>query len=247
MSAISKRYHSVIFGEKNSWDDWHMIPINRPVIALPELKYVSVDLAGADGEIDLSEALTAYPVYENRKGSLKFRIIDDLGNEKRTLSRGSEIANYLHGKRMRMILEEDQGYFYIGRFEVEELKYKKHHEWADITISYNLEPYKYELLNSTEDWLWDPFNFETGVIRGYKNIEISESGSVLVSGSRKPVTPILNVVTSDNDFSVTVYGNTYPLSNGRNIIAELVLGEYETYFYFNGTGTVTISFRGGSL
>ena len=28
-------YHSITIGDKNTWDDWHMIPVTPPVIAPP--------------------------------------------------------------------------------------------------------------------------------------------------------------------------------------------------------------------
>lgn len=66
--------HSVVFGNKDSWKDWHLIPSSRPVFATPEVKTNFIDIPGADGGIDLSEALSGYPVYKNRNGSFKFLV-----------------------------------------------------------------------------------------------------------------------------------------------------------------------------
>ena len=74
MSKESKQYHSVIFGEKNSWDDWHLIPTSRPVFNPPKPKLKTVDVPGGDGLLDVSELLTGYPVYENRTGSIEFMV-----------------------------------------------------------------------------------------------------------------------------------------------------------------------------
>lgn len=246
MSELSKALHSIVFGDKNTYDDWFLMPIDRPVIVPPELKYVSVDIAGADGELDLSEALTPFPVFENRKGTLKFRMLDNGLSEKSVLRRKQEIMNYLHGKRMKVVLEDDRGYYYLGRVEVDDFKFKGIKDWADITFRYNLEPYKYETTTTAEDWLWDPFNFETGVIRNYRNINVSGTTTVKVIGSRKPVTPIFTVNTQD---VIVLYYNevNYLLNSGRNTVAEIVLTEGEHVFKFSGEGTVTIEFRGGAL
>lgn len=64
-------YHSVFFGGKNTWDDWHIVPSSRPVIKPPTKKTNYLDIPGADGNLDLSEALTGYPVYNNREGSIE--------------------------------------------------------------------------------------------------------------------------------------------------------------------------------
>ena len=62
-------YHSINFGNKNTWDDWRLIPTSRPVFLPPDVKKVLVDLPGSDGVIDLTESLTGYVKYGNRKGS----------------------------------------------------------------------------------------------------------------------------------------------------------------------------------
>ena len=71
MSDTSRKIHSVIFGSYNTWDDWHLIPVKRPFIVNAPLKEKSVDLTGANGELDFTTALLGYPLYENRKNSLK--------------------------------------------------------------------------------------------------------------------------------------------------------------------------------
>ena len=67
-------YHSITYGEKNTWDDWHLLPSTRPLFNPPPTKTKQVDIPGANGAIDLSESLTGYPVYENRTGSTEFYV-----------------------------------------------------------------------------------------------------------------------------------------------------------------------------
>lgn len=251
MSSIqAKRLHSVNFGEKNSWDDWKLIPIKRPVFDPPAHKYVSVDIMGADGEIDLSDVLTDYPVFNNRRGTLKFRMF---ATERKAYARYSEIMNTLHGQKMRCILDEEPEYYYFGRFTVSGFEYKRIGEWADISIDYNVEPYKYLVEGSTDDWLWDPFNFETGVIRGYNNLAVNGLTTHTIIGSRMPVTPkFIVTLTSGTSMKLTFDGNTYTLSEGTNIIPTIILTEGENTLTFNAdgtvsSGTVTIDFMGGSL
>ena len=43
--------------------------------------------------------------------------------------------------------------------------WKSEKDWSRITIDYDVGPYKWSVLSSTDDWLWDPFNFQNGVIR----------------------------------------------------------------------------------
>ena len=70
-------YHSINFGNKNTWDDWKIVPASRPVFKSPALKKKTIEIPGADGFIDLSESLTGYPVYSNREGSFEFVVMND--------------------------------------------------------------------------------------------------------------------------------------------------------------------------
>ena len=168
-------YHSIYFGEKNTWDDWHLVPETRPVINPPDVKTSYVDIPGGDGSIDLTEALSGYPSYNNREGSIDFIVVNDMYYQVDTHEEWyviySEIMNYLHGRKMYMILEDDRQYYYEGRFAVNEWKSDKN--FSRITIDYNVEPYKWNLFSTIDDWLWDPFNFITGVIpSNYRGIEV---------------------------------------------------------------------------
>ena len=68
---------SITFGDKNTWDDWKILPTERPVFAPPKPKTTYIDIPGGNGTLDLSESLTGYPIYENRTGSFKFRVMND--------------------------------------------------------------------------------------------------------------------------------------------------------------------------
>ena len=137
-------YHSINLGSKNSWDDWHLVPKSRLLFAPPAVKTKYVDLPGANGSIDLTDTLTGSPAYENRQGTFEFYVINGYGN---WAERYSEIMSYLHGRRMRAVLEDDPDYYYIGRFSVD--GWGSEETWSTITISYNVEPYKYSVSSST--------------------------------------------------------------------------------------------------
>lgn len=146
-------YHSITFGDKNTWDDWHLIPTSRPVIAPPEPKISQIDIPGSDGVLDLSDSLTGYMNYENRTGSIEFMVVNDLyylvDTHKEWSELYTEIMKHLHGKKMRMVLEDDPGYFYEGRFKVESWESEEHH--SKITIAYDVGPYKWTMNSSIDE------------------------------------------------------------------------------------------------
>lgn len=236
-------YHSITFGDKNTWDDWFLIPETRPVFAPPEAKTLYEEIPGADGSLDYSEALTGDIHYGNRTGSLNF-IVDNYHRQWFELY--SEISDYLHGQKLKAVLEDDLYYFYIGRFAVNE--WRSESQNSKIVIDYTLEPYKLERTSSMEDWLWDPFNFESGIIREYKNLTVDKKLTFTIQGRRKTVIPIFTVKSSDgNGMKVTYNGKAYNLPDGTSRIVNIALKDGLSTLVFSGNGFVSIDYRGGRL
>lgn len=143
-------YHSVNFIQhdgssmtygptKNTYSDWGLVPDSRPVIALPEVVTNTVEVPGMSGLLDLSEYLTGYPTYKNRSGSLHFIA---LPNSKSWVERFTEIATFVHGKDLTMILEDDPNYYYSGRFK---MTWESNNDGngSTVNIDYDLMPFKY--------------------------------------------------------------------------------------------------------
>lgn len=252
-------YHSVIFGDKNTWDDWRLVPASRPLFNPPAQKVTTLEIPGGDGVIDLSQSLTGYPVYQNRTGSIEFIVMNDF---KPWHMAYSDIMDYLHGQKMRAILEDDPEYFYEGRFTVNAWKSEK--DWSRITIDYDVGPYKWSLLSSTDDWLWDPFNFQNGVIRPmlFKNLAVTtEKRTVKLATDlfgRAPVCPQFLVTSSDQRGVHIRFVNptlgldeTKLLTDGLIQFPELVFfgdqGATLELWCDTGTGTVSVDFRVGRL
>lgn len=205
---------------------------------LPKERYV--DIPGGDGAEDLTTALTNGDVkYNNRTISM------ELGNADRSLI--SEIkyrkfSNTYHGQSVRLSFSDSVGYYWKGRLKID--SWTNDDKITEIKMTCTAQPYALETLDSTEDWIWDTFNFRIGVIRGYKNIVISGTGTVTVYGSRKRVCP---EIICSADMSLIFGGTTYQLVAGTNRIIDIILEDGLQEFTFVGNGTVTIRFRGGIL
>lgn len=137
--------HSVIFkagnsGYKNAMTDWHIVPTSRPVISPPAVKTNYVDVPGANSSIDFTEALRGFPVYQNRTGSIEFVVLHEYWSS--WISTYQTVMEYLHGKKIKMWLEDDPDYYYEGRFAVNTWKSNK--DYSRITIDYNVSPFKME-------------------------------------------------------------------------------------------------------
>lgn len=233
----------VTFGTKHSYRDWGLLLKSRPVISPPSPKTVYVDIPGSDGIIDLTESLTGDVKFDNRTIKCEFVVLDA---RNRWSDIYSEIMDYLHGQRMRVRLDEDPTYYYEGRLQVNEWKSDK--VTSTITIEGDVEPYKMEMFSSLEDWEWDSFNFETGIIRDYKEIRVDESLTFTIEGRRKSVVPSFTVVSDDGSgLQVRFNGTTYDLPDGTSRVLNIVIKNDTNTLYFTGNGTVSIDYRGGRL
>lgn len=233
-------YHSITFGTKNTWDDWHLIPTSRPVFNPPSVKTNLIEIPGGDGALDLTTALAGRPLYKNRTGSFEFYVDNDFRDWTVLYS---EIMFYLHGQKMRAVLEDDPSYYYEGRFAINAWKSDK--ERSSLVIDYDVNPYKKDILGTDKEWIWDTFNFETGIIRYYKDLPVSGSLSVTVIVDMMPVLP--TITTSAAGMTVTFDGETYNLAKGVNHVPEIVLPQGSNVLVFTGLGTVTIGQTGGRL
>lgn len=162
-SAKAKHIHSININGYNTWDDWHLIPSSRPVINPPEKKSSVIDVPGANGSIDESDSLTGFPIYATRQGSWEFYVDnndiftgDSYGYWE---ARRTEIADAIHGIQCIVSLDDDPSWYYAGTVAINEWKSDK--DYSKLVIDYVLYPYKRAYAASDEDWLWDPFNFET--------------------------------------------------------------------------------------
>lgn len=247
----------------NSFSDWHLVPDKLPVINPPEQKQYGVNVPGANGYLDLSETLTGYPIYENRQGSLDFIVLNDFNgidvDETEWTERFSTIMDSIHGRVIKLILEDDPGFYYTGRVVVSKLEGNDDNSMLSITYSFN--PYKWKIESTVDDWLWDSFNFETDYIEsGYKDIEIDSPNSFKEFTFSKdneftaPVIPIFNVSSMTQSMEMEFINSalhidvTYPLSEGDNEFFDCVVTNMSDWtIKVKGKGTLSIIYKKGRL
>lgn len=240
MSIYYNETHSVTIGEKNTWKDWKLVPIERPAFAPPIPKTNFIEIPGGNGTIDLTSSLNGYVVYQDRTGSWEFYVADQ---NTPYLDTYSDILNYLQGKKFDVILEDDKYFHYQGRLWVNEERSDEGH--SIIVIEYDVHPYKFEPNTSIEPWLWDPFDFKYGVIRYFVDMVVNGELTLIVPGTPYRNSPIINV---DSDgMTVEVDSVTYSLKNGSNLIPRIIIDEEQKTFKFKGSGKISIDYQGGRL
>lgn len=228
----------VTIGDKHTYNDWGLI-MSSKVISPPSPRLNLVTVPLRDGSLDLSETLTGGVKYDDRNITLEFAVIDP---RKTWSAKISRIQNYLHGQRMKLVFDDDVAFYYIGRVAVNEWASEK--SVGKLVMECTAEPYKYDVLSSAEDWLWDIFDFETGYISRAANVAVEGSTVITILGRKKKACP---TITVSEPMQVSFDGITYNLSAGINKVYTMLLHEGENLLTFTGNGTVTVEYRGGSL
>ena len=231
-----KTYHTL--------NDWGLALGNTNYIGEPQMETTYIKVPGRNGLIDASEAVSGRRVFTKRP--LAF----ELGGKREARSWDAAISiarNRIHGRVCRLTVDNDPGYFWRGRVYIE--NFDRFRELGTFTLSIpNADPYKYSTASSAEPWLWDPFNFETGVITYIGAITVSGSETVTIPSGHMATTPefVVSDKTSQN-FTVECDGITYGLTTGTNKIPSIIVGEDEKELTFTGDAKVQIVYRSGSL
>lgn len=208
-------------------------PVNEKIVTVP----------GMSGAIDATEVCAGYPTYGMRDGlKFVFQLYNDWFDFEIAKS---HLAEWLHGKKVKMILDSDPAYYYVCRLKIDADKTNK--VKSTITVTGYAEPMKYEITSSDEDWMWDSFSFEAGVIRELAGVEvIADNTEVIILAGDYSTSPIFKVSESIN-LAVTYGGYTYPLPVGDTKIPRIRVGEEDVMLVFSGQGKLDISYRGERL
>lgn len=132
----------------------------------------------------------------------------------------SRVFNALHGKRMRIQLSEEPGFYYIGRLEVD--GWETGEKTGDINITADCEPYKYRASETV------------------KAVTVSGTATASFDNLRKRVMPTFELSAS---MQVKQGDTTYQASAGTWSDPRLVFDEGANELTFTGTGTVTVKYQ----
>lgn len=128
----------ITFGDYHSFNDLHLI-LKSKEIGSPSVKTMKIDVEGADGALDLTDFF-GEPKYEDVKHKFEFSTVVPKAE---FLSLFSTVKNALHGKKMRIILDDDPLFYYLGRLSVSGFTNNK--SIGSVSIEAECEPYKYKL------------------------------------------------------------------------------------------------------
>lgn len=203
----------VTFGTQHSYNNFSLI-LSKKTIGSPKPRIKNVEVPESDGYIDLTEYFGEVK-YDNRSLKFVFSVVN--GSYE---SAYSALMNAIHGKSMKITLDDDPNYYYIGRVMINE--WTSNPVLQTIEVECDCEPYKYK-------------EYET-IIRE----SIIESKMVGLNNWKKKVVPTF--ITSAT-FTIQFGTISVTQSAGTFIIPSIILEEGSHVITFTGTGTVTIKYQ----
>ncbi|MFT3982283.1 MAG: hypothetical protein QM697_00135 [Lachnospiraceae bacterium] len=227
--------YDVMFDNKGSFSDFGM-KFKSYDLTMPEAKINRIQVPGSNKIIDYSE-VSGDVFFEQRKITLIFAYY---GNFSRWHTALSEFSNYVNGAQRKIVLPTDKSFYYYGRAAINPEKVNR--VLGTVTVEVTVDPYKKEIEDSTENYEWDTFDFENGIVRDYGNKTVP--CTIAIIGRREKVIPIF---TCSDAMTLIYRGTEYSLFVGENKLYDILIGEGEHSLEFEGTGTVSVSYRGGSL
>lgn len=214
----------VTFGTLHSYRDLNLILQPGKEIGSPEVKKKELDIEGADSSLDYTDFFGG-PKYSNLTHKFPFAMIVPTAGFP---SRFSEIKNALHGKKVRIILDDDPAFYYVGRVNVRPGTIDK--GIGKVTIECDCEPYKYKLN-------------ETVVSKAVNGTDI-----IVLANGRKHAVPEVVIANSATTMRIEYQGvNIWDLANGSYTLPELELVEGNNTVTVTGTGNVTFKWQEGDL
>jgi hypothetical protein len=215
----------IYFNAIHSYYDLNLI-LSKVEIPPAKPKTNYIDIAGADGSIDLTEAHGEVK-FNDRDCKFtftmnpKYDLSDAAFEEKKT-----EISNLLNGRTFKITLDKDADYYYEGRCTVDEFLSNK--RIRQFVVSAKVKPYKFK---------------QNETVFTYNLTTTQET--VEIKNSRKTVSPIFEV--SNDDTMIVFNGTSYSLTAGKHKILDIRFKEGVNELKLSGSGTLTVRFQEGDL
>lgn len=212
----------ITFGEYHSYRDLHLI-LAKKEMGAPPVKEKKIDIDGADSDIDYTDYF-GEPKYGNATHKFDF---STMVPQTDFLSQFSLVKNALHGKKLRIILDDDPSYYYVGRIHCQ--PFTSARGIGYINIECDCEPYKYKIA-------------PTVISRAIDGAE-----TITLTNGRKRAVPELTIQT-DTSLNIVYQGvNVWDLGSGSFTLPELELVEGDNLVTVTGTGSISFTWQEGGL
>jgi phage-related protein len=208
----------ITFGTLHSYRDLNLL-LSEKEVGAPPVKENKLEVEGADGSIDLTEVF-GRPTFGDLTHKFKFTSL----SRNDYLTHYTKIKNALHGRKLRIILDDDPGFYYVGRCYVS--SYTSEKGIGTISVDCDCEPYKYKIAKTVV----------TRAVDGTDNI-------VLTNGRKRAVPTITTTAAMTIAFGDGVWTN----SAGSYTLPDLELVQGDNVVTVTGTGSITFAWQEGEL
>lgn len=213
--------HGVIINGTNTLSAHGLILLDDLRIEEPTKKENRINIPGADGELDLSNAPQGRPVYNNRQISFTlFKAVGEMDLE--TLR--TSLRNAYHGQTAALILPNDPTHYYRG---VMSIGAASGYNTGRIPVSMSAYPYKLKLADTVVA------------------VTVSGTATAVLQNERRPVAPKISTTA---EITVSWGSSSVSLSAGEDwTVPGLILGPGDTEITIAGNADVSIRYQEGSL
>lgn len=209
----------VYFDNWESYNDFNLY-LSSYSIGAPKPKTEKVEVEGADGELDLSDYFGEVK-FENRKLTFEFSCIRHPREFNAIYSR---LQNTIHGQKMKIVHDDDKGFYYVGRVSLNNWKTDK--RVGVITIECDCEPYKYKQ-NKT-------------IIP----VAVNGNNEQIFKNLRKTVIP---TITTDATIKIEYNGMGYNLTSGTYQMPEIAFKAGDNVLTFEGNAHIIVEYQEAGL
>lgn len=208
-----------ILDKFNTWYDWRCTVTAKDVTA-PEPKTNYINIEGASGSLDLTEALTGAPVYNDRTVTASFMCSEGDHKEREVLLR--RIRTAIHGRKIPIIDPDDPEHYFLGRAKIREETNQP--AFLTFTVEAVCDPYRYDIEETT------------------RTVAMTGQGVDLVinNDGDKTLCPLIIVY---GYAAIACNGATAQLSTGTYKIADVKLAPGANVVNVSGVGTVAFVYR----
>jgi hypothetical protein len=208
-----------ILDKFNTWYDWRCTVTDKDVPpADPKTTYINIE--GANGSLDFSEALSGEPVYGDRKVTASFMCSEGTHKEREALLR--RITTALHGRKVQIIEPDDPDHFFLGRVKIK--KPANNLAYVKFDIEATCDPWRYAVDETTR----------------VVNVTGSRVDVVINNDGDKTLCPVITVAGS---VAITCNGVTTPLTTGTYKITDIRLTHGVNVVGVSGTGSAVFTYR----
>ena len=213
-----------ILDNYNTWYDWGLI-ITAKDISSPEPKTNYVNIDGASGSLDLSEALTGEVTYHDRILTASFWTDQGARMDREILLRDIKVA--LHGRKVKIIDPDDPEHYLTGRITISGVV--NNLAYASFTITATCEPWRYSLEESQRTI----------------NLDLTAKKLVIYNHGVKTLTPEIELTSGAY---LEYDGKVVPLNDGTYRLTDFKLRRGVNVVKVSGSsGTITFKYREADL